>query len=313
MAIIRKLGVGDWGLGTGRRLFHLLFAIPYSPFPIAFLLLSIALSLSACVSTRPVVKIGLLAPFEGVYRQEGYDALAAMREALAEQNLSGLDVLPLALDSSGDVMRAGQKVLADPSVAAVIGPFWAADGLSAPQIFSGDKWLPPYAPSGDGAWAKEIVGAAAVFAGREGRTLVLASVPAGWPAMDAKAVTSAQEVTAGEVVLWLGDAAEGAHFAQTVWERLPDTPIGLYAAGVKTFRQRVAAQMTGPLFVVGWIDGDYPTWAAGHSPNSPAAYTVYRKTSDILRSLAGETITTVWQPAIFMIEGDGKLLLPPAR
>ncbi len=269
--------------------------------------------LSSCVSTRPVVKIGLLAPFEGVYRQEGYDALAAMRGALAEQNLSGLDVLPLALDSSGDVARAGQKVLADPSVAAVIGPFWAADGLSAPQIFSGDKWLPPYAPSGDGAWAKEAVDAAAAFAEREGRTLVLAGVPADWPATGEKAVAGAQEVREGEVLLWLGDAAEGANFSQTVWERLPETPIGLYAAGVKTFRQRVGAQMTGPLFVVGWIDDDYPAWAASHSPNSPAVYTVYRQTSDILRRLAGETITTVWQPAIFMIEGDGKLLLPPAR
>jgi hypothetical protein len=309
MGTIHKLGIGYWILGIGRR---------HRPYPISniqyllFLFFALPL-LSSCASTRPVVKIGLLAPFEGVYRQEGYDALAAMRGALAEQNLSGLDVLPLALDSSGDVVRAGQKVLADPSVAAVIGPFWAMDGLAAPQIFSGDKWLPPYAPSGDGAWAKEAVEAAAAFAEREGRTLVLAGIPAGWQVTGEKAVAGAPEVTPGDAVLWLGDAAEGADFARSVWEMLPDTPIGLYAAGVGTFRQRVGGQMTGPLFVVGWIDDDYPAWAASHSPSSPAAYTVYRQTSDILRGLADETITTAWQPAIFTIKGDGTLLLSPAR
>lgn len=311
MGTIRRVGSGDRGSGIGDRCFRSQFTIHNSLFTILFFLL--AFSLSSCTSTRPVVKIGLLAPFEGVYRQEGYDALAAMRGALAEQNPSGLEVLPLALDSSGDVERAGQKVLADPSVAAVIGPFWASDGLSDPQAFSDDKWMPPYTPSGDGNWAKKVVDAAAAFAEREGRTLVLAGIPAGWQTTGEKTVADAQEVAAGETVFWLGDAAEGAGFAKDLWERLPDTPIGLYAAGIKTFRRRVGGQMTGPLFVVGWIDDDYPAWAAGHSPNTPAAYTVYRQTSDILRGLAGETITTVWQPAIFMINGDGTLHLLPAR
>lgn len=313
MGTIRKTGASDWGLGIGRGLSHSLFAVPPSPFPIAFLLFSLAFCLSACASTRPVVKIGLLAPFEGVYRQEGYDALAAMRAAIEEQNPSGIDVLPLALDSSRYVARAGQKVLTDPSVAAVIGPYWAVDGLSDRRLFDGDRWQHPYAPAGNPNWAEDAVDAAIAFAEGERHTLVLAGIPAGWPQMDVAIAATADDVQAGQTLLWLGDAAEGADFAQAIWQRLPSTPFGLYAAGVETFRQRVGEQMTGPLFVVGWIDDDYPAWADSHSPNTPAAYTVYRQTSDILRSLAGETITTVWQPAIFMIKDDGKLLLSPAR
>lgn len=309
MAIIRKLGIGNWGLGIGRRHFHSPFTIRHSPFTVAFLLFSCAFFLSACASTRPVAKIGLLAPFEGVYRQEGYDALAAMRAALAEQEPAGIDVLPLALDSSRDVERAGQKVLADPSVAAVIGPFWASDGLAALQIFSGDRWQHPYAPSGDANWAKEVLDAAIAFAERERHTLVLAGVPVGWTQTDGAVAVAVDDVQAGQAVLWLGDAAEGADFARSVWERLPDTPIGLYTAGVETFRQRVGEKTTGPLFVVGWIDDDYPAWAASHSPSTPAAYTVYRQTADVLKHLAGETVTTTWQPAIFMLDNAGGLTL----
>ena len=313
MAITRKLGIGDWGLGIGRRLFHSQFTIRYSPFTIFLCLCLFAFSLSACVSTRPVTKIGLLAPFEGVYRQEGYDALAAMRVALAEQNPPGIDVLPLALDSSGDVVRAGQKMLADPSVAAVIGPYWMAEGISSGGLFDSARWLHPYAPSGDGRWAEEAVGAAISFAEGEGRSLVLASIPPGWPQTDVATVAGVDDVQAGQAVLWLGNPTIGADFAQALWPRLPDTPIGLYAARADTFRQRVGAQKTGPLFVVGWIDDDYPVWAASHSPNTPAAYTIYRQTTDALKRLAGEKITTVWQPAVFTIKGDGTLLLSPAH
>ena len=312
MGIIHKVGIGERGLGIGRRLFHSPFTIPYSPFAIAFFLFSFAFSLSACASTRPVVKIGLLAPFEGVYRQDGYDALAAMRAAIAEQNPAGVDVLPLALDSSRDVARSAQKVLADPSVVAVVGPYWAVEGLSAGQLFGDDRWRHPYAPSGDANWAADAVDAATAFAEGERHTLVLAGIPPGWPQTGVEIVT-ADDVQTGQAILWLGDAAVGADFAQAVWERLPDTPIGLYAAGADTFRQRVEKGLTGPLFVVGWIDDDYPAWAASHFPNTPAAYTVYRLTADVLRSLAAETVTTRWQPALFTVDNDGRLSLASGR
>ena len=306
MGIIRRMAISERRIATRQMLFHSLFVF-------AFLLLPFAFSLSACTSTRPVVKIGLLAPFEGVYRQEGYDALAAMRAALSEQNPSGIDVLPLALDSSRDVASAAQKVLADPSVVTVVGPYWAVEGLSARQLFDGDRWLHPFAPSGDANWAADAVDAAVAFAEGERHTLVLAGIPTGWPQTNVGAVAGVDDVQAGDAVLWLGDAALGADFAQALWQRLPDAPIGLYAAGVETFRQRLEKGMTGPLFVVGWIDDDYAVWAASHSPNTPAAYAVYRLTADTLRRLAGETITTRWQPAIFIVGNDGRLSLAAGR
>ena len=308
MAIIHKADIGYWVLGIRYWRHRCQYLIPNTQY---LLTLFFVLLLSACASTRPVVKIGLLAPFEGVYRQEGYAALAAMRAAIDEQNPSGIDVLPLALDTSRDVARAGQKVLADPSVAAVIGPYWAADGASGGQLFDGDRWLHPYAPSGDANWAAKTVGAVIGFAEGEGRTLVLAGIPPGWPETDVGMVSGADDVHAGQAVLWLGDAAVGSDFARAMWARLPDAPIGLYAAGAETFRQRAWEQMTGTLFVVGWIDDDYPAWAASHSPNTPAAYTVYRQTADVLRRLAGETTTTIWQPAIFIVRKDGTLVLSP--
>ncbi|HRJ42868.1 MAG: hypothetical protein KJZ86_12115 [Caldilineaceae bacterium] len=297
MATIRKAGNGRW-------LFHSPFAIRYSPFTILFFLF--ALALSACASTRPVAKIGLLAPFEGVYRQEGYDALTAMRAAIED---SGLDVLPLALDSSRDAVRAGQKVLADPSVVAAVGPYWAVEALSGGSLFEGSYWWHPYAPAGNRAWAGEAVNAARGFAEGEGRRLVLAATPPDWSGLGAETVAEADEVQPGQTVLWLGDAAAGADFAKAVWERLPETPFGLYGAGAETFRQRVGESLLGTLFVVGWIDDDYPAWAAGHLPNTPAAYTVYRLTADVLHRLSGETTTTVWQPAIFIVHNDGSLSL----
>ncbi|MBI3959331.1 MAG: hypothetical protein HY328_11030 [Chloroflexi bacterium] len=306
MGTIRRSAISERRTANGRLRFHSLFAIRYSLF--AFVLL-----LSSCASTRPVVKIGLLAPFEGVYRQEGYDALAAMRAAIGEQESDGIDVLPLAIDTSRDAARAAQKMLADPSVAAVIGPYWTAEGTAVEQSVDDGKWLYPYAPSGNDNWAVEAVDAAAAFAEEEGRTLIVAGRPPGWPEMKVETGAGADDVQAGQTVLWLGDAAAGAGFALAVWERLPGTPFGLYGAGVETFRQRVGEQMIGALFVVGWIDEKYPLWATSHSPNTPAAYTVYRQTADALKRLAGETTTTLWQPAIFILGRDGALVLPSNR
>ena len=232
-----------------------------------------------------------------------------MRAALAEQNPAGLDVLPLALDTSRDVARTGQKVLADSSVVAVIGPFWAADEVAIGGQLDREKWLRPYAPSGNGDWAAELVATARLFAQGEGRQLILAGLPVGWPEVEGAALSDPGGVQAGDSVLWLGDPAAGAAFALAVWQRLPQTPIGLYAAGIETFRRRVGEQTTGPLFVVGWIDDDYPVWAASHSPNTPIAYTVYRQTADLLKRVVGETVTTIWQPAIFTVRNDGTLFL----
>lgn len=82
------------------------------------------------LSVRPVVKIGLLAPFEGLHRRTGYEALAAMRLALEEYDGTAMKIIPLALHVDGDevgensaVSRTLAKLLRDSTVQAVVGPY----------------------------------------------------------------------------------------------------------------------------------------------------------------------------------------------
>ena len=51
------------------------YASLFSSLTLLFLILA-----TGCTPVRPVVKIGLIAPFEGLYRDSGYGALAAMRQ-----------------------------------------------------------------------------------------------------------------------------------------------------------------------------------------------------------------------------------------
>lgn len=143
----------------------------------------------------------------------------------------------------------------------------------------------------------------------QGRTLVLAGGKEGIPDVGIPIVHLPEMVTEGQTVLWMGEPAEGAAFALELWKRLPDTSFGLYAAGMEIFRQRVGREVETLLFLVAWIDDDYPAWAQTHSPNHPAAYAVYRLTADTLQQLAGETPATSWQPAIFIVDTTGRLVV----
>lgn len=84
--------------------------------------------LAGCASVQPVVKIGLVAPFEGAQRELGYDAIYAARLAVRQINQSGgvggYRVALVALDDRGDVQLAGETAVSltvDPKVVAVIG------------------------------------------------------------------------------------------------------------------------------------------------------------------------------------------------
>jgi len=97
------------------------------------LLLIAALLLAGCAfpgSTRPMVKIGLVAPFEGLYRPLGYEVLYAVKLAVRERNAAGgvgrYMVELVALDDSGDpaqAVLAARKMAVDPDVMGVIGHF----------------------------------------------------------------------------------------------------------------------------------------------------------------------------------------------
>ena len=101
------------------------------PFSLA-LLLSI-LFLAGCTfpgSTQPIVKIGLVAPFEGRYRSIGYEAIYAARLAIREINaqggVSGYRIELVALDDRGQPDRAiesARQLAIDPQVVTVIGHY----------------------------------------------------------------------------------------------------------------------------------------------------------------------------------------------
>lgn len=102
------------------------FCFPSSVFRL--LLSALCFLLSACAVTRPVVKIGLVAPFEGRYREVGYEVIYAVRLAVREANaagaVGGYSVELMALDDAGDSEMAAEqarKLETDPQVVGVIG------------------------------------------------------------------------------------------------------------------------------------------------------------------------------------------------
>ncbi len=98
--------------------------------------------LTACVpSTLPTVKIGLVAPFEGRYREIGeeviYAARLAVREANANGGLGGYSVELMAFDDGGDPAQAAEqarKLATDPQVVGVIGDWLDSTTVAAAPV-----------------------------------------------------------------------------------------------------------------------------------------------------------------------------------
>ncbi|MCA9973855.1 MAG: ABC transporter substrate-binding protein, partial [Anaerolineales bacterium] len=109
----------------GLRLTSYVLRLPSYALRLPFLLLIL---LTGCASTAPVVKIGLVGPFEGQRRAIGYDVIYSARLAVREVNaaggIDGVRVALVALDDSGDPRLARETAAAlvvDPAVVAVIG------------------------------------------------------------------------------------------------------------------------------------------------------------------------------------------------
>ncbi|MCC6613603.1 MAG: hypothetical protein IT320_09005 [Anaerolineae bacterium] len=101
-------------------------------------LLLIALATACAIQRTPTVrKIALLAPFEGRYRDVGYDALYAARMALSDANLPQIELL--AVDDGGTQARAADRAAAianDPGVIAALAVGFAAAGEDALVAFA---------------------------------------------------------------------------------------------------------------------------------------------------------------------------------
>lgn len=105
------------------------------------LCLALALLASGCTavgSTRPVVKIGLVAPFEGLHRALGYEVLYAVKLAIRQYDAVGGQGGPLvelvALDDTQDPFHAAEQareLTLDPNVVGVVGHLSRATTVSA--------------------------------------------------------------------------------------------------------------------------------------------------------------------------------------
>lgn len=290
--------------------------------------LVISLSLSACSSTRPVVKIGLLAPFEGLHRESGYEALAAMRAALADYPLVEVEALPLALDTSADprqARRAALKMLRDDSVVAVVGPIQArtvsavADVIAASDL---DWWLPTTPATEEKAQALIV----ALIAEIAGQNILLAGLDAGWPQLSAmewsaktgKTVTVADDEddgTAADGVLWLGDALEGAAFLARLRSHNRTVPFWTTnVAGDSIFSslmlERLAGVPPGPVYWAVGLDesaDQYSEWVATHGNATPTAFAVYQATRRALAQVAGHSgVATEPGLAVFALDREGR-------
>lgn len=102
----------------------------------------LVIMLAGCASVDPVVKIGLVAPFEGRHRAIGYDALYSARLAVREINtaggVGGHRLALVALDDRGDAQLArdaAASLLVDPGVVAVVGHFLPETTAAARAVF----------------------------------------------------------------------------------------------------------------------------------------------------------------------------------
>lgn len=110
---------------------------------LALLALAAVLALPGCASVDPVVKVGLVAPFEGRDRAVGYDAVYAARLAVREINaaggVGGHRVALVALDDRGDpelAAGAAASLVVDPAVVAVVGHFRPDTTDEAAQLYA---------------------------------------------------------------------------------------------------------------------------------------------------------------------------------
>ena len=109
--------------------------------PTGWLCVLLLLAVGGCTatgSTKPIAKVGLVAPFEGLYRPLGYEVLYAVKLAIRERNASGgvagYMVELVALNDDNEPAVAAQRareMAVDPDVVGVIGHFSSPTTLAA--------------------------------------------------------------------------------------------------------------------------------------------------------------------------------------
>jgi ABC-type branched-subunit amino acid transport system substrate-binding protein len=106
--------------------------------------LSLTCFLGGCRgSVQPVVKLGLVVPFEGLYREMGYEVLQGVRLAVRQANEQGgtvgYQVEVVAYDDGAWQMRAteqAERLVIDPQVLAVLGNWLPETTTAAAQVYA---------------------------------------------------------------------------------------------------------------------------------------------------------------------------------
>ncbi|MGH2545076.1 MAG: ABC transporter substrate-binding protein [Ardenticatenaceae bacterium] len=116
--------------------------------PLCYLLLTCTACLQQPV---PVLKVGLLAPFEGERREQGYHLLPAIRAATPEI-VRGHRIEWVILDTRGDpdiAVQRARELLVDPAVLAIVGPLLPEEAEAIAPVVqqAGIAWW-PLAPLG---------------------------------------------------------------------------------------------------------------------------------------------------------------------
>lgn len=266
-------------------------------------------------STRPVIKIGLIAPFEGLYRRTGYEGLSAARLAIESHRQliheNGVDLIMQALDDSAHgerSVRAAEKLLIDPAVKGVIGPLasWAVanqvDKLPVMRSPVTHRQSVTTSPIFEFPWAQprlgndatkrydperlisqdELVLAVAKAASKQGmENLLVAGV---------EELVLAEESLIGlavwkdnrsieefESILWLDEPAAGIALLNRLREEGWTAPFWFGTwGGDPVVRER--SQVYSGIYWAIWQDARYTEWSKNHEPSSPFAYLVYRAT-----------------------------------
>lgn len=270
---------------------------------------------------RPVAQVGLLAPFEGTSRRTGYAALEAVRAAILEAPPQTGALVPLALDTSLDGLRAAQKMAVLPAVQAVLGPLTVQEmTAAAPALRSRDLvWISPYAAGqagfaapDDPVWLGELVQRFAVAAGEAGAQGLAV---AGWAEADRwfagaglgaelaiRSVRTAADVQPGEAILWLGDAAGGVNFVGEVRVLLPDTAVFLAPwAAEEVFAERYSGSLEGVFWGI-WLPADAGPEAGTASAASFLSLLLRRATLEaVALETAGPAIFAPWTFQLFAL------------
>ncbi len=271
--------------------------------------------LTGCTNIRPIAKIGLIAPFEGLHRRSGYEALAAMRLAIADAGVVGIDFIPLALDDSSNPQRTAQKMRADPSLRAIIGPLTPLAMNQVTSLFSATNasqeipWLVPFvvSPAGgfadprhDQSWALGLIQAVAdSVRSQGGAQLVIAGLTAGWPGLSAAEwsaklgikITLTDEpsaVPSGATVFWLGGADTGASFINELQMLDSTAEVWLGPAGGDPVFSELA-QLRKPVNWATWSQSEYNDNALTHPTLTLTSYLVYRATLQAIAQVAAQS------------------------